>query len=90
MTIATGEIDYITLRVAMQGYNWREQTRYRLKMTATMEKLKKSHSVRLGVPNNLLRFLFNGKQINDDDTPISLEMVHDDLIEVYQEQTAGR
>ena len=43
MTIATGEIDYITLRVAMQGYNWREQTRYRLKMTATMENLK-SHT----------------------------------------------
>ena len=90
MTIATGEIEYITIRVAMQGYNWRELTRYRLKVTAAMGKPKKSHSVRLGVPNNLLLFLFNEKRINDDDTPISLTMVHDDLIEVFQEQTAGQ
>ena len=90
MTIATGEIEYITIRVAMQGYNWREQTRHRLKMTAAMEKLKKSHSIKLGVPNNSLLFLFNEKRINDDDTPTSLKMVHDDLIEVFQEQTAGQ
>ena len=90
MTIATGEIEYITLRVAMQGYNWREQTCYRIKVTAAMGKLKKSYSERLGVPNNSIRLLFDGNRIHDDDTPISLEMVHDDLIEVYQEQTAGQ
>ena len=90
MTIATGEIEYITIRVAMQGYNWREQTRYRIKVTAAMGKLKKSLSERLGVPNNSIRLLFDGNRIHDDDTPISLEMVHDDLIEVYQEQTAGQ
>ena len=90
MTIATGEIEYITLRVAMQGYNLREQTCYRIKVTAAMGKLKKSYSERLGVPNNSIRLLFDGNRIHDDDTPISLEMVHDDLIEVYQEQTAGQ
>ena len=90
MTIATGEIECITIRVAMQGYNWREQTRYRIKVTAAMGKLKKSLSERLGVPNNSIRLLFDGNRIHDDDTPISLEMVHDDLIEVYQEQTAGQ
>ena len=90
MTIATGEIEYITIRVAMQGYNWREQTRYRIKVTAAMGKLKKSYSERLGVPNNSIRLLFDGNRIHDDDTPISLEMVHDDLIEVYEEQTAGQ
>ena len=90
MTIATGEIQYITIRVAIQGYNWREQTRYRIKVTAAMGKLKKSHSERLGVPNNSIWFSFNGNRINDDDTPISLEMVHDDLIAVYQEQTTGQ
>ena len=69
MTIATGEIECITIRVAMQGYNWREQTRYRIKVTAAMGKLKKSYSERLGVPNNSIRFLFDGNIINDDDTP---------------------
>jgi len=36
-----------------------------------------------------LRFLFDGRRINDDDTPKSLEMEEDDVIEVYQEQTGG-
>ncbi len=36
-----------------------------------------------------LRFLFDGKRINDDDTPKALEMENDDVIEVYQEQTGG-
>ena len=36
-----------------------------------------------------LRFLFDGRRINDDETPKALEMEQDDVIEVYQEQTGG-
>lgn len=32
------------------------------------------------------RFLFDGKRINDDETPKQLEMEDNDTIEVYQEQ----
>lgn len=32
---------------------------------------------------NALRFLFDGRRVNDDDTPKSLEMEEDDVIEVY-------
>ena len=46
-------------------------------------------SERQGVPITTLRFLFDGKRINDDDTPKALEMENDDVIEVYQEQTGG-
>ena len=35
------------------------------------------------------RFLFDGRRINDDETPKVLEMEQDDVIEVYQEQTGG-
>ena len=35
------------------------------------------------------RFLFDGRRINDDETPKALEMEQDDVIEVYQEQTGG-
>ncbi|KAL2737789.1 small ubiquitin-related modifier-like [Vespula squamosa] len=42
-----------------------------------------------GVPMTSLRFLFDGKRINDDETPKQLEMENDDVIEVYQEQTGG-
>ena len=37
----------------------------------------------------LFRFLFDGRRINDDETPKALEMEQDDVIEVYQEQTGG-
>ena len=39
--------------------------------------------------NNSFRFLFDGRRINDDETPKALEMEQDDVIEVYQEQTGG-
>jgi hypothetical protein len=34
----------------------------------------------------MFRFLFDGKRINDDETPKLLEMEDNDSIEVYQEQ----
>ena len=34
-----------------------------------MGKLKKSYSERVGVPVSSLRFLFDGRRINDDETP---------------------
>ncbi len=37
-----------------------------------------------------LRFLFDGKRINDDETPKQLEMEDNDTIEVYQEQVIKR
>ena len=42
-----------------------------------------------GVPVSSLRFLFDGRRINDTDTPKQLEMENDDVIEVYQEQSGG-
>jgi hypothetical protein len=38
----------------------------------------------VGVPVTSLRFLFDGRRINDDETPKALEMEQDDVIEVYQ------
>ena len=45
--------------------------------------------MKVGVPVTSLRFLFDGRRINDDETPKALEMEQDDVIEVYQEQTGG-
>ena len=36
-----------------------------------------------------LRFMYEGRRINDHDTPKELEMQNEDIIEVYQEQTGG-
>merc|ERR1712126_437714 len=80
------ETEYIKLKVVGQGSN---EIHFRVKQTTQMGKLKKSYSERAGVPVTSLRFLFDGRRINDDETPKALEMEQDDVIEVYQEQTGG-
>merc|ERR1712038_834680 len=80
------EPEYIKLKVVGQDSN---EIHFRVKMTTAMGKLKKSYSERVGAPLTSLRFLFDGKRINDEETPKSLEMEQDDVIEVYQEQTGG-
>ena len=80
------ETEYIKLKVVGQDSN---EIHFRVKQTTQMGKLKKSCSERVGVPVSSLRFLFDGRRINDDETPKALEMEQDDVIEVYQEQTGG-
>ncbi|KAL4148148.1 hypothetical protein QTP88_002439 [Uroleucon formosanum] len=36
-----------------------------------------------------LRFVFDGHRITDEDTPKSLGMINDDVIEIYQERIGG-
>ena len=78
--------EYIKLKVVGQDSN---EIHFRVKMSTVMGKLKKSYSERVGVPVNSLRFLFDGRRINDDETPKGLKMEQDDVIDVYQEQTGG-
>jgi len=78
------ETEYIKLKVVGQDSN---EIHFRVKMSTQMGKLKKSYSERVGVPVSSLRFLFDGRRINDEETP--KEMEQDDVIEVYQEQTGG-
>ena len=80
------ETEYIKLKVVGQDSN---EIHFRVKMSTSMAKLKKSYAERVGVPVSSLRFLFDGKRINDDETPKALEMEQEDVIEVYQEQTGG-
>ena len=63
---ANTETEYIKLKVVGQDSN---EIHFRVKMTTQMGKLKKSYSERVGVPVSSLRFLFDGRRINDDETP---------------------
>ncbi|CAK5040991.1 unnamed protein product [Meloidogyne enterolobii] len=90
-TAATGETtqpsaEYIKIKVVGQDSN---EVHFRVKFGTSMGKLKKAYAERTGVAVNALRFLFDGRRVNDDDTPKSLEMEEDDVIEVYQEQLGG-
>ena len=77
-----GETEYIKLKVVGQNSN---EIHFRVSMTTQMGELKKSYSERVGVPVSSLCFLFDGRQINDNDTPKQLEIEQDDVIEVYEE-----
>lgn len=79
--------EYIKLKVVSQDSS---EIHFRVKFTTPMSKIKKSYSERVGVPVTSLRFLFDGKRINDTDTPKQLEMEEEDTIEVYQEQQGGQ
>ncbi|VDO96090.1 unnamed protein product [Soboliphyme baturini] len=79
--------EFIKLKVVGQDGN---EIHFRVKFTTPMGKLKRSYADRIGVPVTTLRFLFDGKRINDDETPKVLSMEDEDVVEVYQEQTGGR
>ncbi|CAI4222512.1 unnamed protein product [Auanema sp. JU1783] len=81
-----GAQEYIKLKVVGQDSN---EVHFRVKYGTSMGKLKKSYADRTGVNVSSLRFLFDGRRINDTDTPKTLEMEEDDVIEVYQEQLGG-
>ncbi|XP_033762910.1 small ubiquitin-related modifier-like [Pecten maximus] len=78
--------EYIKLKVVGQDSS---EIHFKVKMTTQMAKVKKSYSERQGIPASSLRFFFDGKRINDHDTPKDLEMEDDDVIDVYHEQTGG-
>ncbi|CAF1097091.1 unnamed protein product [Rotaria sordida] len=86
MTTENKTDEYIKLRVVEQDNS---EVHFKVKMTTNMGKLKKSYAERQGVGITTLRFLFDGKRINDDETPKQLEMEDNDTIEVYQEQVGG-
>ncbi|CAF0736573.1 unnamed protein product [Rotaria sordida] len=86
MTAENKTDEYIKLRVVGQDNS---EVHFKVKMTTSMGKLKKSYAERQGVGVATLRFLFDGKRINDDETPKQLEMEDNDTIEVYQEQVGG-
>lgn len=79
--------EFIRLKVMGQDNS---EVHFKVKMTTKMSKLKKSYSERQGVPIGYLRFLFDGRRLNDDETPKQLGMTDEDVIEVYQEQVGGR
>ena len=61
---------------------------YRVRMTSNLKELKKLHSFQMGFGASM-SWMFDGKRLFDDgkiQTPISLEMEKDDVIEVYVEQ----
>ncbi|CAO4384532.1 unnamed protein product [Caenorhabditis nigoni] len=81
-----GIAEYMKIKVIGQDS---KELHFRVKFGTSLEKLKKAYADRTGVSVKSLRFLFDGRRIEDYDTPESLKMEDDDSIQVYQEQTGG-
>ncbi|PIC13694.1 hypothetical protein B9Z55_027560 [Caenorhabditis nigoni] len=83
---AAGVAEYMKIKVIGQVSN---EVHFRVKLGTSLGKLKKAYADRTQVTVKSLRFLFDGRRIEDEDIPESLKMEDDDSIHVYQEQTGG-
>lgn len=80
--------EYIRLRVITGEMT--NEIHFRVKPATALGRLKHSYCNKLGLVADELRFIFDGTRISDDDTPNSLGMVDDDVIEIYQERIGGK
>lgn len=80
-------IDYIHLRVINSDMT--SEVHFRVKPETDLGRLKRSYCKRLGLQLEELRFVFDGYRIADEDTPKSMNMVNNDVIEIYQERSGG-
>ncbi|UMM40755.1 hypothetical protein L5515_017271 [Caenorhabditis briggsae] len=79
-------IEYMKIKAVGQDNS---EVHFLVKSGTSMAKVKKSYADRTGVSVGSLRFVLGERHISDKDTPKSLEMEDDDVIEVYQVQTGG-
>lgn len=62
---------------------------FKIKKSTQMEKLMAAFCARHGKDLDSIRFFFEGKRVQKDDTPESLKMEDADTIEVYHQQEGG-
>lgn len=62
---------------------------FRVKAATALGRLKRSYCKKLGLAVEEFRFIYDGHRITDEDTPEKLQMVNDDIIETYRENTGG-
>ncbi|KAJ9099718.1 hypothetical protein QFC20_005596 [Naganishia adeliensis] len=62
---------------------------FKIKRTTKLNKLKNAYADRVGKQVNSIRFFYDGRRVQDEDTPESLELEDGDAIEVQLEQVGG-
>ncbi|KAL7676064.1 hypothetical protein ACOME3_002320 [Neoechinorhynchus agilis] len=77
---------YIKLKVISQEIG---EVYFKVKSNTVLGKLMKSYAERVGLPVGTLRFMYDGKRINEGETARHLGMDDEDCIDVYQEQVGG-
>lgn len=62
---------------------------FRVKRDTPLRRVFEGFCKRTGKDIKSLRFLYEGERINEDDTPQSLDMENEDLIEALNQQVGG-
>ncbi|KAJ7666672.1 ubiquitin-related domain-containing protein [Mycena polygramma] len=63
-----------------------EKVFFKIRRSTKFSKVQKIYASKVGKDVSSIRFLYNGAQINDNETPSSLEMEDNDTIDVMVEQ----
>ena len=62
---------------------------FKMKKSIKLKKLMQTYCARNGFPQNSIRFLYEGEEIRENDTPQALNMEDGDLIETMIAQRGG-
>ena len=62
---------------------------FKVKKTTLFSKVINSYLSRTGLDKNSVRFLFDGSRIQDENTPESLGMENEDIVDVVVQQLGG-
>ena len=62
---------------------------FKMKKSIKLKKLMQTYCARNGFPQNSIRFLYEGEEIRETDTPQTLHMEDGDLIETMIAQRGG-
>lgn len=66
-----------------------EETFFKIKKGTKMSKVFSAFAKRKGVQASSLRFLMDGDRVKEDDTPLSLELEDQDMLDCVLEQVGG-
>lgn len=66
-----------------------DELAFRVKKTTKMSKIFDTYRGRRGLEANAVRFMYDGRRVNADDTPKTLEMEDGDMVEAFIEQQGG-
>ncbi|PAA66358.1 hypothetical protein BOX15_Mlig002796g2, partial [Macrostomum lignano] len=62
---------------------------FKIKKNTPLRKLMTTYCDRLGLRAQTVRFIFDGNNVEESDTPATLDMEENDTIEVFQSQVGG-
>lgn len=76
------------IRIKLKAQDGNE-TIFQLKPTTKFQKVMENYAQRLGVPQSSFKLMWEGTRISESDTPDSLGLENDDIIDVFVEQQGG-